>query len=118
CDLVVNVGSTMAMDFAIRGKPGVYIGYDPPGAGSGWSIHDLYRLPHFAGVHELDPVHWARSCAALGEQVMHALANPDEKTAARSAWIERQVELPLDQASRRASDALLRLAGAGKIPRS
>ncbi|HEX5719770.1 MAG TPA: hypothetical protein VF179_26685 [Thermoanaerobaculia bacterium] len=108
CDAVVNLASTMALDFAIHGKPAVFVAYDP--AGSAPSAEDVYRLPHLRCVHELQPVHWARSPEELGEAVRHALAQPEEKAAAREAWLRRIVELPLDKASERCAAALLELA--------
>jgi hypothetical protein len=109
-DAVVNLGSTMAMDFAILGKPGVYVAYDPPGLGGRLSVRDIYRLPHLRCVHTLDPVYWARSAHDIGQQVDHALRHPQEKEAARQAWLMLQVEQPMDRASERCRDALLRIA--------
>jgi len=39
-DVVVNVGSTMAMDFAILDKPGIYLAYNPQGSdkNKGWNF--------------------------------------------------------------------------------
>jgi len=111
CDGVINVGSTMALDFAILGKPAVYVAYDPPGLnGRGISIHDLYRLPHLKTVHQLQPVHWVHAAEELGPAVLHALTHPEEKAPARHAWLEQQVLPPLDQASRRLTEALVRIA--------
>ncbi len=107
-DVVVNLGSTMALDFAIHGKPAVFLAYDPAGA-EPWVEH-VYRLPHLRCVHELQPVHWARSPEGLGEAVRHALAHPQEKAAAREAWLRRIVAMPLDRASERCAAAVLELA--------
>jgi hypothetical protein len=41
---------------------------------------------------------------------MHALAHPHEKQAARARWVERLVQGPLDQASRRCYDTLQAVA--------
>jgi hypothetical protein len=105
-DLVVNVGSTMAVDFAVFGKPAIYIAYNPPSANGSWNIHDSYRFPHLRSVHELQPVYWAESAEKLAGLVMHALSNPEEKLQARSQWMNRLVAHPLDQASSRCYEAL------------
>lgn len=111
CDAVVNLGSTMAMDFAIRDKPAIYLAYEPEGGAAGrWRARQIYRLPHFRTVHELDPVHWAWRRDDLAAVVLHALAHPGEKAAARRAWLERLVCQPLDQASARCADALRAIA--------
>jgi hypothetical protein len=109
-DVVVNVGSTMGMDFAIFDKPGIFVAYNPEGHVEKWDIDDYYRLPHFVSVHELQPVYWARSPQELGELVLHALKNRFEKREARKAWLELIVRQPLDSASERFADEMRKLA--------
>jgi hypothetical protein len=109
CDAVVNLGSTMGLDFALFDKPAVYVAYNPPGAGD-WDVMDLYRLPHFRCMHALQPVYWARSAEDLGAQVRRALAHPGEKSAARGRWLREVVAFPPDRASERCAGALLEMA--------
>lgn len=109
CDAVVNLGSTMGLDFAVFDKPAVYVAYNPSGAGD-WDVMDLYRLPHFRCVHALQPVLWARSAAELGTQVRRALDRPGEKSEARARWLREVVAFPLDRASERCVEALLETA--------
>jgi hypothetical protein len=108
CDVVVNVGSTMAMDFAILDKPGIYLAYNPREAdmNKGWNVHDLYRLPHFRSVHELQPVHWAYEAEDLAAAITQVLSNPQEKSRARGLWLNKHAKHPLDQASERCYEAL------------
>ena len=108
CDLVVNLGSTMGLDFAVFDKPAIYVAYDPPGSGDR-RVMDLYRLPHFRCVHELQPVLWAASAAELGETVRRALADPAEKREARARWLREVAAHPLDRASERCTAAILEL---------
>jgi len=112
CDLVVNLGSTMAMDFAILEKPGIYLAYNQKNAAADqvWNVDDIYRLPHFRSVHELDPVYWARSPQDLRPLMARALAEPWEKSRARRAWLTRQAMHPLDGASERCRQALRTIA--------
>lgn len=105
-DLVVNVGSTMAMDFAVYDKPAVYIAYDPEGIDRTWTVHDVYRKIHFRTVHALQPVYWARSPGELGTVVLHALEHPSEKSPARRAWLSLHVHQPMDRASERFASLL------------
>lgn len=109
CDAVVNLGSTMGLDFAIFDKPAVYVAYNPPGAGD-WDVMDLYRLPHFRCVHALQPVYWARSAGELGTQVRRALDQPGEKSEARQSWLRQVAAFPLDRASERCASALMEIA--------
>jgi hypothetical protein len=115
CDAVVNLGSTMAMDFAIVDKPAVYLAYEPAGSDprGRWNAAALYRLPHLRSVHELQPVHWARSARELAEVVAHSIQHPGEKSVARRAWLDRHVRGPFDEASRRCHEALGRVARDG-----
>jgi len=108
-DLVVNLGSTMAMDFAIFDKPGIFLAYDPAGAAMP-NVEYIYRLPHFASVHRLQPVYWVRSPHDLRETVLHALRHRAEKQAARRQWLETHALHPLNAASRRCVEALCRIA--------
>jgi len=111
-DVVVNVGSTMAMDFAIFDKPAIFLAYDPSAAlSTSFRIAGVYQFPHLKLLHQLQPVHWAKSAATLGEVVMHALAHPQEKAEARRRWVEAQVCQPMDQASERLVAALRAIAG-------
>jgi hypothetical protein len=109
-DVVVNVGSTMGMDFAIFDKPGIYINYNPEGRAGEWDIHEVYRLPHFVPVHRIQPVYWAGSPQELGDQVLHALKNRYEKQEARKAWLDLIVSQPLDSASERFADEMRKIA--------
>lgn len=111
-DVVVNVGSTMAMDFAAYDKPAVYIAYDPKGIDRTWTIQDIYRKVHFKTVHALQPVYWARSSRELGNVVFHALEHPKEKSEARRTWLSLHVHQPMDGASERFASFLQTLSDA------
>lgn len=110
CDIVVNVGSTMGMDFAIFDKPAIYAAYNPKGKEHLWDIHEVYRLPHFASVHELQPVYWAKTPAELSTLVIHALMNKNEKQSARKAWLDLIVRGPLESASERFAAEIAKMA--------
>jgi len=111
-DAVVNVGSTMGMDFAIFDKPGIYIAYNPENPRADWDIHETYQFPHFVPVHELQPIYWAKSRDELTGLVAHVLANRSEKSDARKAWLDLIVAQPLAKASERFADEMRALAGA------
>ena len=108
--MVINLGSTMAMDFAIYDKPAVYLAYQPLANGSSWKVTESYRQPHFTTVHELQPVHWARSKEDLGPIICSLTSGHDGKSAARKAWLQRVVAQPMDRASERCCEVLERLS--------
>ncbi len=115
CAVVVNLGSTMALDFAIVGKPAIYVAYEQPGVEGtkSWRAADIYRLPHFASVERTQPVLWAHSREELATQVRLATTDPDALSSNRVAWIDLELAQPVDRASRRCVDALLRITAAG-----
>lgn len=107
-DVVVNVGSTMAVDFAILDKPAVYLAYNPRSRqpGEQWSIERVYRYPHFNPMPAFDPVDWARSPDELCGVVMDSIEHPERKAHNRREWLRFLAAHPLDQASQRCVDAL------------
>jgi hypothetical protein len=112
CDVVVNVGSTMALDFAINHKPAIYLAYPPRSwkEGETWSIEDVYRFPHFNPIGKFNPVYWARSREDLPELVQECLMNPSGMESQRLKWVEFLVKTPLDAASQRCVDILVKIA--------
>jgi hypothetical protein len=113
-DIVINVGSTMGMDFAIFDKPAIYVNYNPAGKEHIWNIHEVYQLPHFASVHKLQPVFWANSPGELGELVMYALGHREVKKMEREAWVRLIVKPPLGRMAERFSEELRALASNGQ----
>jgi hypothetical protein len=106
----------MAMDFAIVGKPAVYLAYQPEGA-AGWDIDTIYRLPHFRSVHRTQPVHWARERGALAEVVLAALAAPSALAEGRDAWLAEELTIPVSGAGARCAAVLAEVAaGSGGRP--
>ena len=116
-DIVVNVGSTMGMDFAIFDKPGIYIAYNPAGSDGRWNIHEVYKLPHFVPVHQIQPIYWARSSQELGDLVLRGLTHKSEKSLERKAWLDLIVSQPLEKASERFAEEIQKLAREGNVPR-
>lgn len=57
CDLVINVGSTMAHDFAIFDKPAAYLNYDTV-LDKNWSTKTIYNYQHFKSMPVKDVVYW------------------------------------------------------------
>jgi hypothetical protein len=58
-DIVVNVGSTMAFDFAMFNKPCVFINYDQQTKNvKDWSVETIYQFQHFKSMPSEDAVIW------------------------------------------------------------
>ncbi len=116
CDLVVNLGSTMALDFALFDKPAVFIAYEPGPSPLPWSTSKIYRLPHFRLVHDLAPVHWARSREELGPVVVDCLRQPGALGEARRRWIHALCGPHVEGAGERCALALEAIARSRKAP--
>jgi hypothetical protein len=65
-DAVVNLGSTMAHDFAMFDKPAFYVNYMPQPSkqslnssyAKNWSVKTIYKYEHFKSMANLGPVYW------------------------------------------------------------
>ena len=58
-DCVVNLGSTMAFDFAMFSKPCIYINFDQVVKNnSEWSVKTIYNYQHFKSMPSKDAVLW------------------------------------------------------------
>ena len=114
CDIVINVGSTMALDFAIVKKPAIYLRYPPSSWNPNmkWSIEQVYRYPHYNFLPRIHPVTWVYSREDLASTVMHVLDHPQELQSEREKWVNFLVQSPLDKASERCAETLKQIAGA------
>jgi len=119
-DLVINIGSTMALDFAIFDKPAIFIRYDQPeGVGDvRRDIEEIYSLPHFRVFDGNDPVVWARSKESLASLIIQSLEHPEQVAKDRKPLLEKIAAHPLEQASDRIVSALIEISdrhSSGKI---
>ena len=58
-EFVVNVGSTMAFDFLMFGKPCVFINYDQKDQNdANWSVDTIYKFQHFRSMPDKKAVLW------------------------------------------------------------
>lgn len=58
-DVVVNLGSTMAFDFAMFQKPCIYINYDQKNKlNPNWTVDTIYKFQHFRSMKNSSSVLW------------------------------------------------------------
>lgn len=70
-DIVVNVGSTMAFDFAMFNKPCVFINYDQKSKkNKGWSVKTIYQFQHFKSMPNQESVIWLNSKTEIIEKLL------------------------------------------------
>lgn len=78
CDVVVNVGSTMAFDFSMFNKPCVYINYDQEEkANQNWRVNTIYKFQHFKSMPTSEAVIWLNSRNEIKEKVFYAKNNSE-----------------------------------------
>lgn len=104
CKAVVNVGSTMALDFAQFNNPGLYVNYDVK-PDHPWTISRTYKFQHFRSMEGLQPVGWINSPEEIEEKIDLAIFHPESIGPDRLRWKEKIV---FDQESELASE---RIAG-------
>lgn len=69
-DIVVNVGSTMAFDFAMFNKPCVFINYDQEEKKvKDWSVNTIYQFQHFKSMPDKSAVIWLNNKQEIVEKV-------------------------------------------------
>lgn len=97
-DLVVNLGSTMAHDFAVADKPCLYLNYDPVND-SVFKVEEVYNFQHFRSLKELDAVVWLNSKSEIAVTIQQVLENPSDFAKDKKRWMEKIVQNPLDGSS-------------------
>jgi len=106
CELVVNLGSTMAVDFATFNKPCLYLNYDPI-IDPNWSTKTIYAYQHFKSMEGFDAVGWINTKDSIKERVLSAINQPQSVAKERQEWIRRIVLHPIDKNSENIAKALL-----------
>lgn len=98
CDAVVNLGSTMAHDFAVLDKPCLYLNYNPV-ENSLFPVEEVYQFQHFRSMKGLDAVVWINNKSEISNKIILALNQPNEVAKDRKKWMERIIQHPLSQCS-------------------
>lgn len=97
-DTVINVGSTMALDFSQFNKPGLYVNYEVDKSHP-WSIERVYKFQHFKTFKDLDAVGWINSKDEILPMVRKAINTPDDLAKDRLKWKERIVFQDLESSA-------------------
>lgn len=88
CKVVINIGSTMALDFAFFNHTGLYINYDQPKARN-WSVDIIYKFQHFRTMDGLDPVGWINGKDEILPMVRNVLDKTGEVGVDKGKWLKR-----------------------------
>lgn len=97
-DVVINLGSTMAHDFAVYDKPCLYLNYDPV-ENSTCKVAMCYGFQHFKSMEGLEAVGWINSKLEISDKITLAINFPEKTGPDRKKWMQRIVNYPLDKNS-------------------
>ncbi|WPR77811.1 hypothetical protein [Algoriphagus sp. NG3] len=107
CELVINIGSTMAHDFAVYDKPCIYINYNVDNR-KNWSVHTVYKFQHFRSMDGMNPVVFLDDKYKWAETIKYVMSNPDKVAPDRKKWLGKIVLHPLEKSSERIVDQLIK----------
>jgi hypothetical protein len=85
CDLAVNVGSTIAHDFANFNKPSIYVNYNPTEARD-WDIRVVNHFQHFKSMMDLDAVTFVNHKGEWASTICNVIDNPGSFAIHRQQW--------------------------------
>jgi hypothetical protein len=88
CATVVNIGSTMALDFSWFDSPGLYLNYDHSEDQS-WKTKDVYDFQHFRSMGDWDAVAWANSPEIIKSKIREIINSPDKVAKDRKLWLNK-----------------------------
>ena len=105
-DLVINLGSTMAHDFAVLEKPCLYLNYDPV-TNSKFKVKDVYEFQHFRSMKNLEAVGWINSKNDFIPKIIETLKKPNQTAKDRTRWLHKIVQHPLQESSKNLSKEII-----------
>lgn len=95
CEIVCNVGSTMALDFAVYNKPALYINYNVQ-ENPNWNVEMIYNFQHFRTMKGFDAVGFINSKEDWFPKINALINNPTSFVLERKNWLEKIVQHPLE----------------------
>ncbi len=106
CDLVINLGSTMAHDFAVLDKPCLYLNYDPI-KNSKYKVVDIYDFQHFRSMKNIQAVGWINSKNDFIPKIIETLNFPENTGKDKIFWLQAIVKHPLQKSSKNLATEIL-----------
>ncbi|MCL2074660.1 MAG: hypothetical protein FWH18_12110 [Marinilabiliaceae bacterium] len=97
-DAVINVGSTMAHDFSVLGKPAIYINYDQK-TEKNWSAIVNNKYQHFRSMPSKNCVIWLDSKEEIQNCVKRALSENPPELEEQKKWFQIVEKQPVTEAS-------------------
>lgn len=88
CATVVNIGSTMALDFGWFDSPGLYLNYDHQ-PNQSWTTNFIYKFQHFRSMGTWDAVAWANSKEEIEPRIREIIDSPEKIAIDRKKWMNK-----------------------------
>ena len=110
CETAINVGSTIAHDFACMEKTSCYFNYNPV-ENSIWDINKIYKYIHFQSMNGLDPVYLANGSQEIEDTLLSAIHDSNGKIKDAKRWLETIVLHPLEDTNRRIWSSIEKITG-------
>jgi hypothetical protein len=86
---VINLGSTMGLDFAMFNKPTLYVKYNHDKKYKKWDMVTVYDLQHFKTLGGLDAVGWVNAQSELLPMMRKLLQQPESIGKDKLLWRKR-----------------------------
>ncbi len=96
CDVVINLGSTMALDFATFDKPCLYLNYDVV-KDKNWTTAFIYKFQHFRSMEGMQPVGFINAISDIRDKISEAFEGKVGKD--RQLWLQKLVAHPYEKNS-------------------
>ena len=106
CNLVLNLGSTMAFDFSFFDKPCLYFKYNPE-VSAVWNVETIYNFQHFRTMNNLDVVVWINNKEEIQEKIMNILDAVFPVAIDKKKWAEMVVMHPIENSATLIANTIL-----------
>lgn len=74
CDTVINIGSTMALDFSVMNKPAIYLNYNT-NTSKNWTTEMIYNFQHFKSMPNKNVVFWINRKEDITKVIWQSIEN-------------------------------------------
>lgn len=106
-EMAINLGSSMAFDFACHGKPCAFIDYDIKNKkDEKWSVDTIYKYVHFRSMPSRDAVLWIKHPEEIGAAILQALSQPVPVVNEAENWFKVVNLHPPEKSSERIWEAI------------
>lgn len=107
-DIVINLGSTMAFDFAIFNKPCLYLNYNP-NKKLDFDVKQVFQFQHFKSMQNLECVEWINFKSDLKSKILYALKSPQKIGTDKLKWFQTICLFPLKLNSKKIVQEIIKL---------